>query len=87
MTEYGVEFLHIVYEVGAASCPADALTHHAGREYGAVIRGCLGVTVGFDTYELQPGDGVTFSSSMPHRLFNAARDVVEGIWFVIGRDQ
>ena len=47
-TEHGVEFLLIVYEVGAASCEPGALTRHSGREYGYVLKGRLGVTVGFE---------------------------------------
>ena len=43
-----VEFLYVVYPVGAASCPEDALMTHGGREYGYVTSGTLGVQVGFE---------------------------------------
>jgi len=41
-----VEFLYVIYPVGAASCPEDALMTHGGREYGYVTSGTLGVQVG-----------------------------------------
>jgi transcriptional regulator with XRE-family HTH domain len=40
-----VEFLYVVYPVGAESSPEDALVTHGGREYGYVTSGTLGVRV------------------------------------------
>jgi transcriptional regulator with XRE-family HTH domain len=80
-----VEFLYVVYPVGAESCPADALTTHGGREYGYVDSGTLGVRVGFDEYDLQPGGSIAFDSSSPHRLWTIGDDPVHAIWVVIGR--
>ena len=84
-TPQDVDFLHVVYEVDGASCPPDSLIRHSGREYGHVLSGRLGVTIGFETYELGPGDSVSFESSMPHRLFTIGNGPVEAIWFVVGR--
>jgi transcriptional regulator with XRE-family HTH domain len=81
-----VEFLFVVYPVGAASCPEDALMTHGGREYGYVISGTLGVRVGFDEYELGPGGSIAFDSSSPHRLWALGEEPVEAIWVVIGRE-
>src|SRR5207249_4792600 len=47
-----VEFLYATYEVGGASSPDGALVRHNGREFGTVISGRLGVTVGFEDYVL-----------------------------------
>src|SRR5205807_6160816 len=58
-----VEFLYVVYPVGATSCPEDSLMRHGGKEYGYVIRGRLGVRIGFDEYELGPGASISFDSS------------------------
>lgn len=80
-----VDFVSAVYEVGGESCPEDSLMRHTGSEYGHVLTGRLRVTVGFQTYELGPGDSISFESTMPHRLFNAGEDRVEAIWFVVGR--
>ena len=45
----------------------------------------MGVTIGFDTYELGPGDSVAFDSTMPHRLFAIGTETVAAIWVVAGR--
>jgi transcriptional regulator with XRE-family HTH domain len=80
-----VEFLYVVYPVGAASCPEDALTTHGGKEYGYVSSGTLGVRVGFDEYELGSGGSIAFDSSSPHRLWTIGDEPVHAIWVVIGR--
>ena len=81
-----VEFLYVVYPVGAASCPPDALVTHGGREYGYVTSGTLGVQVGFEEYELGPGGSIAFDSSSPHRLRAIGDEQVHAVWVVIGRE-
>src|SRR5581483_5878111 len=71
-----VEFLYVVYPVGAESCPEDALVTHGGREYGYVSSGTLGVRVGFDEYVLGPGASIAFDSSSPHRLWAIGEEPV-----------
>ena len=85
-SEHGVDFLLAVYEVGGASTPDESLMRHQGREYGYVISGTLGIRIGFQEYELQPGDSIAFDSTQPHRLFNKGDVPVQAIWFVVGRD-
>jgi transcriptional regulator with XRE-family HTH domain len=80
-----VEFIYVVYPVGAESCPEDGLTTHGGREYGYVSTGTLGVQVGFEQYELGPGGSIAFDSSSPHRLWTIGLEPVHAIWVVIGR--
>ena len=80
-----VEFLHVVYPVGAESCSKDALVTHGGREYGYVSSGTLGVRVGFDEYVLGAGASIAFDSSSPHRLWTIGEEPVRAIWVVIGR--
>jgi transcriptional regulator with XRE-family HTH domain len=80
-----VEFLYVVYPVGAESCPEDALMTHGGKEYGYVSSGTLGVRVGFDEYELGAGGSIAFDSSSPHRLWTIGDEPVHAIWVVIGR--
>lgn len=84
-SEDGVDFLHATYEVGGASTPDETLMRHEGREYGYVISGTMGIQVGFDEYELNPGDSIAFDSTRPHRLFNKGDEPVRAIWFVMGR--
>jgi transcriptional regulator with XRE-family HTH domain len=85
-SEDGVDFLHAIYEVGGASTPDQSLMRHHGREYGYVMSGTLGIQIGFNEYELSPGDSVAFDSTTPHRLFNKGDEPVHAIWFVVGRD-
>lgn len=84
-TEEGVDFLHAIYEVGGASTPDESLMRHHGREYGYVISGRLGIQLGFELLELNPGDSIAFDSTEPHRLFNIGDEPVNAIWFVAGR--
>lgn len=42
-----VDFLRIVYDVRGPRLPTK-LMRHAGREYGVVLEGRLGVQLGFD---------------------------------------
>ena len=86
VSEPGVEFLYVVYEVGGASSPADAFQRHSGHEWGYVISGTLEVVIGFDRYVLEPGDAVSLDSRRPHRLTNIGDTPVHAIWFVMGRD-
>lgn len=85
-TEDGVDFLHAIYEVGGASTPDESLMRHHGREYGFVVRGTLGIQIGFNEYTLEEGDSIAFDSERPHRLFNKGEIPVHAIWFVVGRD-
>lgn len=85
-TEDGVDFLHAIYEVGGASTPDQSLMRHHGREYGYIISGQLGLQIGFQNYELNPGDSIAFDSTEPHRLYNRGDEPVHAIWFVVGRE-
>lgn len=78
-----VDFLYAVYAVGGAS--SDKLMRHAGREYGFVISGNLRVSVGFEDFDLGPGDSIAFDSTDPHRLVNIGDEPVRAIWTVVGR--
>ena len=80
-----VDFLHVTYEVGGESSPADAFQRHTGQEWGYVLSGTLTVRIGFDEYLLQPGDAISFDSAVPHRLFNAGDIPARAVWFVQGR--
>lgn len=85
VSEPGVEFLYVTYEVGGASSPEDAYQRHQGHEWGYVISGTLHVKIGFDEYVLEAGDSISIDSSIPHRLTNSGKVPVHGIWFVLGR--
>lgn len=80
-----VEFVHVRYEVGAESCPADSFVRHGGKEYAYVLEGRLGVQIGFERYELGPGDSVSFQSQNPHRLWTIGTAPARAIWVIVNR--
>lgn len=80
-----IDFLHVEYAPGSASCPDDEMMRHGGHEYGYVLSGRLDVQVGFDTHSLEPGDAITFDSMTPHRLSNPFEESCQAIWFVVAR--
>ena len=43
------------------------------------------IQLGFELFELKPGDSIAFDSTEPHRLFNLGEEPVHAIWFVVGR--
>jgi transcriptional regulator with XRE-family HTH domain len=83
--ERDVDFLEVEYDVGGASSRGGTFVHHAGREYGLVTSGALKVTVGYEEYELGPGDSICFDSAVPHRLETIGDEPARAIWLVIGR--
>jgi transcriptional regulator with XRE-family HTH domain len=85
--EAEMDFQISTYAAGAESCPADALMTHEGKEHGYLISGRLGVTIGDQTYEMGPGDSVSFASTTPHRLFTIGDEAAEAIWLVVGREK
>lgn len=82
-----LDFLLSSYEVGAESCPADAMMSHGGFEHGYVLKGKLRVAVGSRSYDLVAGDSISFASTQPHRLANAGEELVEAVWLVVGRER
>jgi transcriptional regulator with XRE-family HTH domain/mannose-6-phosphate isomerase-like protein (cupin superfamily) len=83
----GVEFLYCTYPVGGESASADNLMTHEGSEYGLILEGRCGATVGDDYYELEAGDSIAFDSRTPHRIWNLDDKLpMKAIWTVVGRD-
>ncbi|MBI1731950.1 MAG: helix-turn-helix transcriptional regulator [Gammaproteobacteria bacterium] len=80
-----VEFLYVVYAVGAESCPEDSLFRHGGKEYAYVISGRLGLQIGFEKYELKAGDSISFSAHQPHRLWAIGNEPAVAIWVILNR--
>lgn len=85
MPDDEVEFLHVRYDVGGASCPENAMLRHGGKEYGYVVSGRLGIQIGFDEYELLPGDSFSFSAHTPHRIWAIGDEPATAIWVVLNR--
>jgi transcriptional regulator with XRE-family HTH domain len=80
-----LEFLIVVYNVGAESCPKDALIRHGGKEYAYMISGHLGIKISFEEFELGPGDSISFDAQMPHRLWTVGKEPAVAVWVVLNR--
>jgi quercetin dioxygenase-like cupin family protein len=80
-----VDFLRITYAPGGSSSGAGVLMRHSGTEFGHVLSGQLTLTLGFDTYVLNPGDSVSFDCSTPHSYANHGTEPAMGVWFVAER--
>lgn len=57
------------------------LTHHAGYEYGVVLKGKLTVELeGEKPQELRSGDLIAYPSTTPHRIWNHTSNHVQALW-------
>ena len=77
------DFLEVVYSPGGHSTDERRPLRHEGREYGVIVSGTLTANVGFDSYELSPGDSIAFDSATPHEYLNKTPDPVHAIWVVV----
>jgi mannose-6-phosphate isomerase-like protein (cupin superfamily)/DNA-binding XRE family transcriptional regulator len=77
------DFLEVVYSPGGHSTDERRPLRHDGHEYGLVISGTLQANVGFESYELGPGDSIAFDSSTPHEYLNKTGEPVHAIWVVV----
>jgi transcriptional regulator with XRE-family HTH domain len=77
------DFLEVVYSPAGHSTDERRPLRHDGREYGVILSGRLQANIGFETYELGPGDAISFDSSIPHEYWNTTDDYVRAIWVVV----
>ena len=75
------------FRKGLASVAAtdSKIIRHGGKEYAYMIRGRLGIKIGFEEFELGPGDSIAFDAQMPHRLWTVGKEPAEAIWVVLNR--
>lgn len=78
-----VDFLEVVYEPGGHSTDTRRPLRHDGYEYGLVTSGALQANVGFESYELGPGDSIAFDSATPHEYWNTSAGEVRAVWVVV----
>jgi transcriptional regulator with XRE-family HTH domain len=76
-----VDFLELIYQPGAESNPE--LYRHPGTEMVLVLSGRFHIYVGFERYELSPGDSIHFPSSFPHRYVNPTDDVARAVTVIL----
>ncbi len=72
-----LDFFELIYQPGAESHSRQYT--HPGTEMVLVMRGCLEITVGFERYQLGPGDSIDFPSSMPHRYVNPGHETAHAV--------
>lgn len=60
--------------------PVRELASHPGEECCTVLSGCLAVTVGGETYELGPGDGIWYLSDQPHTFSVVGDEDCVSVW-------
>jgi quercetin dioxygenase-like cupin family protein len=82
-SEATTDFLEVIYSPGGHSTDERRPLRHDGREYGLVISGTLTANVGFESYELGPGDSIAFDASTPHEYLNKTGDFVHAISVVV----
>jgi transcriptional regulator with XRE-family HTH domain len=76
-----VDFLELIYQPGAESNPE--LYRHPGTEMVLVLSGLFHIYVGFERYELGPGDSIHFPSSFPHRYVNPTDEVARAVTVIL----
>ena len=77
------DFLEVIYAPGGHSTDERRPLRHDGHEYGLVISGTLQANVGFESYELGPGDSIAFDSTTPHEYLNKTGEPVHAVWVVV----
>jgi transcriptional regulator with XRE-family HTH domain len=76
-----LEFMELVYGPGAES--HKALYRHPGMEMVLVLSGTLVIFLGFERYELEPGDSICFPSSTPHRYLNPTDETTRAVTVIL----
>ena len=76
-----VEFLELVYGPGAESHPS--LYRHPGMEMVLLLTGKLTIFVGFERYDLVPGDSICFASTTPHRYVNPGDETSRAVTAIL----
>jgi transcriptional regulator with XRE-family HTH domain len=76
-----VEFMELIYAPGAESNAS--LYRHPGFEMVLVLSGRLVIHVGFERYELGPGDSMAFPSTLPHRYVNPGEETVRAVTAIL----
>jgi transcriptional regulator with XRE-family HTH domain len=64
----------------------DANDGHLGRELGIVVQGHARLIYGEESYDLHPGDSVSFFSRIPHVIINEFKEKFQAYWVVTPAD-
>jgi transcriptional regulator with XRE-family HTH domain len=82
-SEAMTDFLEVIYSPGGHSTDERRPLRHDGREYALIISGTLTANVGFESYDLDPGDSIAFDAAVPHEYLNKTGEIVRAISVVV----
>jgi len=82
-SEAMTDFLEVIYSPGGHSTDERRPLRHDGREYALILSGTLTANVGFESYDLEPGDSIAFDAATPHEYLNKTGEVVRAISVVV----
>lgn len=74
----GFEVVINEYEPGTGS--GSEPVRHGGSEIGVVLDGSLTVELDGEAHRLRPGDAISYSSGIPHRIWNNSKRHVRTLW-------
>ena len=77
------DFLEVIYSPGGHSTDERRPLRHDGREYALILSGTLTANIGFESYDLEPGDSIAFDAATPHEYLNKTGEVVRAISVVV----
>lgn len=80
LKDISVETMLIEIEPGGQK--GDIEYGHPGNEIGIILSGKGELLYGTETYILNKGDSLSFSSDIPHILRNLGDDVMKAIWII-----
>jgi transcriptional regulator with XRE-family HTH domain/quercetin dioxygenase-like cupin family protein len=81
--EREVDFLEVHYAPQGGSALEDHSIRHHGREMAVILEGTLYAQIGFEQFELRPGDSLSFASTTPHRYWNPGSTPARAIFVVL----
>ena len=76
--DLGCEFIYNEWPPGSSTGEEKYI--HEGIECGLLLEGELEVELGERTYQMKPGDSITYRSDIPHRLNNRGKKTAKGVW-------
>src|SRR5690349_5481037 len=82
-SEAMTDFLEVIYSPGGHSTDERRPLRHDGREYALILSGTLTANIGFESYDLEPGDSIAFDAAVPHEYLNKTGEVVRAISVVV----
>jgi transcriptional regulator with XRE-family HTH domain len=75
----------VTYQPGSSSSSDGTLSRHNGTEFAYLIEGQLTLRLGYQQYQLEAGDSLSFDSTIPHQYENQGDVPARGVWFELGR--